>query len=227
MIKENFISRSPIRNFETALDGGLKSGEVGVVTSKKGVGKTSMLVQLGIDQLLQGKSVVHISFSQQVDYTLSWYSDLFDEMAKKKNLERAEEIKTEIIANRIILNFNQDSVHVSQIIKTIKALTEGGSTVSIVLIDDFEFDGANPDSMAQMKAFAEETGVSVWYTAHKDVRTRVISETLTPHIDGIDVVLYLEPFADAIHIYALKNRDTVEIDTGVHFDSKTMLLSEK
>ncbi len=227
MVKENFIERSPIRSFEAALDGGLKEGEFGVVTSKKGVGKTSMLVQLGLDSLMQGYSIIHISFSQHVDYTLTWYSDMYDEMAKKKNLERADELKSEMMAHRVILNFNQDSIHVNQVIKTIKALTEGGNKSSMILIDDFVFTEASAESVDQLRNFAKESGASIWCTAHADVRSREMPDALKPHLNDLDVVLYLEPAEDAIHIHALKNRGKGECDTGVRFDSKTMLLSEK
>ena len=40
MLKEDLIEKSPMRKLEKALGGGLAAGEVGVVTSKKGVGKT-------------------------------------------------------------------------------------------------------------------------------------------------------------------------------------------
>ena len=58
MVKEDLIERSAVRNFEKALGGALQPGEVGIVTAKRGVGKTSMLVQLGLDQLLQGKPIM-------------------------------------------------------------------------------------------------------------------------------------------------------------------------
>ena len=57
--------------------------------------------------LLQGKKVIHVSFNQHSDYVISWYEDIFNEMAKKKNLEKAEEVKDELIRNRILLNFSQ------------------------------------------------------------------------------------------------------------------------
>ena len=50
------IKKSPMRKFESSLSGGLKYGEVGVITAEKGAGKSSLLVQLGLDQLLKGKS---------------------------------------------------------------------------------------------------------------------------------------------------------------------------
>lgn len=88
MVKEDLIERSAVRNFEKALGGALQPGEVGIVTAKRGVGKTSMLVQLGLDQLLQGKPIVHISFSQQTDYAITWYNNMFDETAEKNTLKK-------------------------------------------------------------------------------------------------------------------------------------------
>ena len=151
MIKEDLIERSPVRNFEKALGGGVQPGEIGVIVSKKGLGKTSLLVQLGIDKLLQGSSVVHISFNQQATHVMTWYEDIFTELAKKKNLDKADEVKTEIISKRIVLNFNQDTVKKQQIIRTLNALAEGGSKPEAIIVDGFDFSKAEPDSMKTMK----------------------------------------------------------------------------
>ena len=35
MVKQDLIDRSPVRYFEKVLGGGLKAGEIGVITSKK------------------------------------------------------------------------------------------------------------------------------------------------------------------------------------------------
>ena len=86
MIKDELFERSPIRCFEKATNGGLKAGELGLLTAKKGLGKTSVLVQFGVDTLLQDKQVVHVSFDQQSSNVISWYQDIFTEIAKKKNI---------------------------------------------------------------------------------------------------------------------------------------------
>ena len=219
MVKEDLIERSAVRNFEKALGGALQPGEIGIVTAKRGVGKTSMLVQLGLDQLLQGKPIVHISFSQQTDYAITWYNNMFDETAEKKHLEKAAELKSEVIARRIVLNFNQDIVRTTQIIKTVKA--------SALMIDDFDFSKAVPEAIQQIKAFAKETGMFVWYTASADVREKVIHPDLKPYANDLDVILYLEPAPEAVKIYALKARGKADFDTGCKLDTKTMLLAEK
>ncbi|MEL3905611.1 MAG: AAA family ATPase [Treponema sp.] len=227
MVKEDLIERSAVRNFEKALDGVLQPGEVGIVTAKKGVGKTSMLVQLGLDQLLQGKPIVHISFSQHTDYAITWYNNMFDEVAEKKHLEKAADLKADVIARRIVLNFNQDVVRTVQIIKTVKALFEGGSKPSVLMIDDFDFSKAVPEAVQQMKAFAKEMGLFIWYTAAADVREKTVHPDLKPYENDLDVILYLEPATDAIKIHALKARGKSNFDTGCKLDPKTMMLAEK
>ena len=100
MVKQDLIEKSAVRNFEKSLGGGIKAGEIGVIASKKGLGKTSILVQLGIDKLLQGSSVVHVSFNQQADHVITWYEDIFNELAKKKNLDKPAEVKNELVKTK-------------------------------------------------------------------------------------------------------------------------------
>ncbi|MGP1576665.1 MAG: hypothetical protein ACTTH7_04110 [Treponema sp.] len=227
MVKADLIERSAVRSFEKALGGAIQPGEIAIVTAKRGVGKTSMLVQLGLDQLLQNKPIVHISFSQDVDYSMTWYNNMFDEIAEKKNLEKAAELKNDIISRRIILNFNQDIVRTTQIIKTVTALCEGGSQFSALMIDDFDFSRAMPEAMQQIKHFAKEMGIFVWYTSAADVREKALTKDLEPYAPDADFILYLEPATDAIKIHALKARDKAHFDTGCKLDIKTMLLTEK
>ena len=227
MVKQDLIERSPVRNFEKSLGGGVKAGEIGVIVSKKGLGKTSILVQLGIDKLLQGSSVVHVSFNQQADHVMTWYEDIFTELAKKKNLDKAAEVKAELVSKRIVLNFNQDSVKTVQVIKTIKALAEGGSKPEAVIIDGFDFSKANPESMDQMKTFAKDMKINIWYSANVEVADKGLPVALKPFEKDLDVVLYLEPKTDCIQIKALKEHNKGDYTTDLKLDVKTLLIADK
>ena len=81
-----------------------------LVTAKKGLGKTSVLVQFGMDTLLNGKQLVHISFNQMSANVITWYDGIFNEISKKKALSNAKDVKEQILKNRTILNFNQDII---------------------------------------------------------------------------------------------------------------------
>ena len=108
MEKKDLIAHSPVRYFDNATSAGLKDGEMGLVTAKKGLGKTSILVQFGIDSLLNDKALVHVSFDQQSSNVIAWYSSVMAEVAKKKNIN-LDEVSEEIVRNRTILNFNQET----------------------------------------------------------------------------------------------------------------------
>ena len=227
MVKQDLIERSPVRTFEKTLGGGVKPGEIGVIASKKGLGKTSILVQLGIDKLLQGSAVVHVSFNQQADHVMTWYEDIFNELAKKKNLDKAADVKRELVRKRIVLNFNQDSVKTAQVIKTIKALAEGGSKPEAIIIDGFDFTKAIPESMQQMKSFAKEMGCTIWYSANFEPMDKGLPASIKPYAEDLDVVLFLNPKPDSIHIRVLKEHNKSDYDTDLKLDVKTLLLAEK
>ena len=80
MVKQELIDRSPVRFFEKAVNGGLKAGEIGVLTSRKGLGKTSVLVQFGLDMLMQDQTVVHVSGRQRGLDARAMHEDIFNSM---------------------------------------------------------------------------------------------------------------------------------------------------
>ena len=58
MIKTELIKRSPLRILEKSIHGGLGPGNLGILASRKGIGKTACLVHIGIDKLFQDKPVM-------------------------------------------------------------------------------------------------------------------------------------------------------------------------
>lgn len=225
MTVADLIKKSPVRKLDAALNGGLKAGEFGVITSEKGVGKTSMLVQLGIDELMQGNRVFHISFSQDIDYSLTWYNNMYNELAKHKNLERAEALKTELVANRVILNFNQDSLTTAHIINTVTALTEGAAAKPhALMIDDFDFTKTEKAALLELKKAAKKLGVCIWFTARADVQNET-PKSLAPFLDDLEVILFLKPIGNnEVGVTALKERNSKNIPVDLKFDTKSLLL---
>ena len=58
MVKEELVSRSPLRILEKSTHGGLGKGNLGVIAAKRGVGKTAFLVHMATDQLFQGNHII-------------------------------------------------------------------------------------------------------------------------------------------------------------------------
>jgi len=233
MILSELIQRSPIRIFEQSIHGGLKPGEIGVIASPNGVGKTSVLVQLALDKLLQGKKVIHVSFTQHIHYVPVWYEDIFNEFISKKNLENASDIKNDLVKNRVLMNFNQDGVTKEQIIRSLRAMIiEGGFKAESIIIDGFDFSRTTKESIANVKTFATELGVSVWYSCSvKDEGQQYDKENIplviSAFADIVDVVIMLQPKPDHIELSISKDRGSIiSKSMAMKLDPKTLLILE-
>jgi hypothetical protein len=243
--KEELVRRSPIRIFEQSIHGGLKPGEIGIVASGSGVGKTSVLVQLALDKLLQGKKVIHVSFTQHAHYIFSWYEDIFNEFISRKNLENAPEVKNDLVQNRVLMNFNQGGMSTDQIIKSLRAMiVEGGFTAEAIIIDGLDFSRTSHDRFASIKAFALELGLSVWYSCTVDGGGQQYDERNVPLLlkgfadDLIDVVIVLEPKEDHVALSVSKgncaqdgkatasNEAPSDEGRAIRLDPRTLLILE-
>ena len=233
MENEELVQRSPIRIFEQSIHGGLRAGETGVIASQAGIGKTSVLVQLALDKLLQGKKVIHVSFTQHAHYVIAWYEDIFTQFISKKNLENAEEVKNNLVKNRVLMNFNQDGVTKTQIIKSLRAMiVEGGFKADSIIIDGFDFARADKESVMAVKTFATELGVSIWYSCSvKDDGEQYDKENIPVVLgnftDSLDIIITLQPRADHVELSISKDRNSlISKSMAMKLDPKTLLILE-
>lgn len=233
MVLSELIQRSPVRIFERSIHGGLKAGEIGIIASQRGIGKTSVLVQLALDKLLQEKKVIHVSFTQHTDYVLAWYEDIFDEFISRKNLENAGEVKNNVVKNRVLMNFNQDGISREQFIKSLRAMiVDGGFGAEAIIIDGYDFSGTTQESAAGIKELAKELGLSIWYSLSvKDEGAQYDRQNIPLQIkdfeDCIDVVVVLDPKPDHIEFSVSKDRDSGDTQSmAMKLDPKTLLILE-
>jgi archaellum biogenesis ATPase FlaH len=218
MVQDELVQRSSVKALEELMDGGLSMGEAGVIMSPSGLGKTSVLVQIALYKLLQGKKVVHVSFTQQTSYVLSWYDNIFSELIKNKNVVSPQELMDGLVKNRVIINFNQDGVTSDTIRASLGALVnEGGFKAQSIIIDGFDFSKANEERIRKLKLFAGEVGLSLWYScATKDS---------CPFADDFNVILKLDPQTDYIGLRVLKNREkAIDRNQVLKLDPRTLLL---
>jgi hypothetical protein len=233
MVKSELIARSPVRIFEKSIHGGLKNGEAGLIVSSSGVGKTSVLVQLALDKLLQNRKVIHVSFTQNTGYVLAWYEDIFDEFISRKNLENAREVKNEVTKNRVLMNFNQDGVTGDQVIRSIRAMiVEGGFKAESIIVDGFDFNRMNRSLLESIKNAAAELNLEIWYSCTVKGEGPLWDKQGIPFIikdyaDLVDVIILLDPKSDHIELTVSKDRSSVKLESmAMRLDPKTLLILE-
>lgn len=226
MVKQDLFDRSPVRYFEKATNGGLKAGEIGLVTSKKGLGKTSVLVQFGMDTLLAGKQLVHVTFDLHSSNVISWYDGIFAELAKKKNIGNQTDIKDDIARNRTILNFSLDNFNLSKVTTTLKALKAGGIAVSGVVMDGVDFSKVSKADMDAVSSYAKEENLTVWMSA--TVEGNKLSDSVPASLEkDFSAVLHLTQKTEGVVVEILKMHNEKNVDSNIKLDAKTLLMSEK
>jgi hypothetical protein len=233
MLKEELIAKSPVRLLEKSIEGGLKPGNIGVIASRKGIGKTSVLVQLALDKLLQGEKVIHVSFTAHTSYVISWYENIFGELAKRRSLEHLGEVKDELVKNRVIMNFAQEGVSIDQILRSLKAMVvDGGFKAKTLIVDGYDFTRATKDQIVKVKGFAEEMGLEVWYSCTLIGEEPLVDKSNIPvilreYIESISVLILLEPKAEYIHFTVVKDHGRMNPqDLRLKLDAKTLLIAE-
>jgi KaiC/GvpD/RAD55 family RecA-like ATPase len=228
MVKEELISRSPVRVLMASIQEGLAQGELGLIASPSGLGKTSVLVQIALDKLLQGLKVVHISFTKHSDHVLAWYEDLFEEMTKAKNVQNINDIKDDIAKNRVFLKFTQDGVSVAQIINTLKALiADGGFNARTIIVDGLDFTSADAARFETVRTFAKEHGLSFWYSCSSDnYNKHGIPAPVEAFEKSFDVIINLDSCADHIALKLVRNRENpIKAGELAKLDPRTLLLA--
>lgn len=224
MVKQDLYNKSPVRLFDAATEGGLKEGGLGLVTSKKGLGKTSVLVQFGMDTLLKDEQLVHVTFDLHSSNVISWYDGIFAEIAKKSAGNSAE-LKTDVVSKRTILNFSLDNFSVTKVVNTLKALSVAGIAVKGVVMDGIDFTKVSEDDVKAVADYAQSEKVTVWTSATSEGAK--LADVVPANLEKyFDVVVNLAQTGSNVAVDVLKLGDKKDVESGLKLDSKTLLISK-
>ena len=232
MLKEELIKRSPIRVFEETLEGGLGIGQLGVLTARKGVGKTASLVHIATDKLLHGQNVLHISFADDPKHIVTWYEQVFREVAKAYKLENELDVHEEIIRHRLILHFKQKDLAFEEIKANIGQVKAGfAGEPHVIIVDGFPFENATRELLSQWKAFAQQQNVAIWFSAtlHReklDLDEHGVPAPVNKFYDLLEIIIMLNPRHDYINFNLLKSHHNgKDKKIQIKLDPKTLLIS--
>lgn len=219
MEKKDLIEHSPVRFFDKATNASLTAGQMGLITAKKGLGKTSILVQFGIDSLLSDKALVHVSFDQQSSNVIAWYSSVMAEIAKKKNFN-LDDVNEEIVRNRTILNFNQETFTLPKVVNTLKALKEGGIKIETVVVDGLDLAKTDIKDVECFAKFIKSEKMTSWFSFTSEAAD--LKGTLdAAKLDIFTTVAHLAADGNSLSLSVLKNGEG-----KVNLDAKTLLMTK-
>ena len=234
MINKEFISRSPLRILEKSTQGGVGKGNIGIIAARKGVGKTACLVHIATDQLFQGKNIIHVSFAANTSYIVSWYESIFQEIARRYNINGAMDTYDQIAKNRVIMNFKQDGLTIGRVLSSIKSMIgDGGFATDVVVVDGYDFSKSTAEEFAQFKTFASELQLELWFSAttHRDDPSKDdkgVPMILSPFMGSTAILILMVPRDGYIHLQLVKDHDIFPSPDSLYLrlDPQVMLIAE-
>ena len=155
MYRKDVNERSPMRVFEKSMHGGLGRGNVGVVASRPGVGKTPLLVQIALDDLLRDRKVLHISHEHAVDHVRAYYDEIFHDLSVASKLDDTEAVKLDVERHRLIYSHLSHTTaqpmsnrggrsSIAKILETVAFARDiAHFEADVIIIDGFDFHHAS------------------------------------------------------------------------------------
>jgi len=226
------LRRSPRTLLERDGHPGPGPGRLGLVMARAGVGKTALLVGIGVDALLAGQKVLHVSLERTVDKVRDWYDDLLMEMLRReKKLEHYAGIQLAVERRRHIHTYFGKSFTPERLQAALELLREAMEFVpQVVIIDRVELDQVDPASVAALRSLAAEVGAELWMACrtHRDGpqgRPGHLPPPADRFEDLVDVAFRLDPQEAKVRLHVVKDREQmVEKDLNVLLDPQTLMV---
>ncbi len=227
------LRRSPRKLLERDGHPGPGPGHLALVLARAGVGKTAFLVDIGMDALLAGQKVLHVSVDSTVEKVRTWYDDILMEMLRRdKKLEHWAAIQLDVERRRHIHTYVGHSFTIERLRHSVELLRDVMHfKPQVLLVDDMAEDELSAETVSAFKDLADEIGAELWMTC-QIFREGPQGEPghLPPPADQledlVDLALRLDPHEAKIRLHVLKDRNQMlDEDLHVVLDPQTMLVN--
>ena len=185
----------------------LKKGDMGVLLSNAGVGKSACLVQIGLNELLHEKRLLHIATNNVQDVQAQ-----FSQLTNRLSWNNPNETYGFATKFRMIKTYPYGQITPDRLEDTIKTCRQLHFEPDLIILDGVKWEntqGAIQEVMGQFKKLAERFQTGLWFTA----RTRQIitgeSPTKLPSpcnecADLISIALFLQPEENSVILNLLE-----------------------
>ncbi len=226
------LRRSPRTLLERDGHPGPGPGKLALILGRAGVGKTAFVVGIGIDALLSGQKVLHISLERSVDKVRTWYDDLLMEMLRReKKLEHWAAIQLEVERHRHIHTYGGGSFSIDRFRQALDLLRSAMDfTPDVIIFDRLDSAELKPETIEALRAIAGEVGAEMWmaYKTHRDdpkPGPGHLPAGAQSFEDFVDLAFSLDPHDNRVRLHVIKDQDeVVDKDLNILLNPKTLLL---
>ncbi len=228
-------NRSPLRVFERSIHGGLGKGNIGLVMSRAGVGKTAFLVDVGLDVCMGGEKVLHVDTEHTAERVREYYEEVFRDLAQGAGLEDRTEVHLQVERRRMIHSFLRGSFSLERLQQAMIYMKEHIDFVpSCIILDGYPaWEQLGPEelreSLTAVKKMAVESETEIWISAQghrEDERDEMgVPLRLQPYLEVLSVVVRLVSKGNEVRLQLVKDHENPDLaDLHIELDPKTLLL---
>jgi len=197
------------------------------VLAGHGVGKTSFLVGVALDDLLHGKPTLHVALDHSVQHVRDHYDTVFEELAATTHLQSHAVVRAEIERLRRIRAYPPAAFDAKRLREAIALERELGAKPDLVVVDGLDVAQRSPEEFGAWHDLAREAELEIWVTAQAPgERIPALPAELRVFEPCFGVILALEPgHGDSVALRALKDHESRDVAAlHVALDPKTLLL---
>lgn len=221
----------PLRIFEKVLEGGLGSGNVGAVIARHGTGKDAVLTLLAVDKAMMGANVLIVTLDRSVADTRAFRDEVLTVVEDSIDLKDRASMLTKVERHTRIHAYPGSEFHLDKVRKTL-AFAKEHAEFGPALIEFQGWPHVGPgktDALADIAAFAKETGAEIWITIHTHSDDQLdeqgLPQWLTGASDHLSTIVALEPAAETVPLRFVKVKGHAPASQPhLEFDPKSMLL---
>ena len=171
----------------------LSPGEMGAVMAGAGVGKTSFLVQLAIEHMLDGHEVFHVALGHELVQVEAHYDELTSSRLSSLGASEKLEALQDLAKRRAIQAMPAGPLNAQRLTKALQSYKHHlGLDPKLLLVDGMEPDNAGSDIVV-LSQLAKEFKIAVWFSVLSSGRTPSEKMDVLCPKDLVELVVVLQP----------------------------------
>ena len=209
-------------------------GGLAVVASRPGLGKTALLVQVAVGDLMAGRKVLHVGIGQNTEHVQSWYDGLFEELCRASVYDESD--RNRLVETRHIRTYGHGGIDADRLRQDLDMLSrDAGFEPHTVLLDGFRAPDPGPEEMEALSQLASERGFELWVAVAVAVSGSKVSQdetgsralaALPAHVvERSRIQVGLEPCSNGVCVIA-SSESAGDPGTPLYLHPDTMLVSQ-
>ncbi len=175
----------------------LPENGMGLIIARPGVGKSAVLINFALEELIQGRQVLHFCADMTSEKAHQYYREIFEEMKRTYGDAISGTTWDDVYHNFIVISYMDPHKMVNDLEAEIQTiLSSADFNPSLVAVDGLDLNGVTEQALGTLKQAAQNKRVKllasmvIHRNAHGDVD---LDSPIQAAHDHTDHIYYLEP----------------------------------